>query len=246
MSRDNDQNKKNLLLSKGHVRLAKKRCVYEYRKAAPKSLSKFHSRKGIISLSYHLSLLFTNDVHHYCVFGQANLYQLFELWKMPGQIWTIFLVQKCFQLLGCKTQNFQGSWQQRVLTGPKSYNGRKFMRLKIQLVIAEENFNRKENLCRVLIPTKSKDTDKQLKLAPKIDDVVDRAKKVCVTLLWYNVDKPGSAFAQIRLFARKNADEKFQHIVYVNYELEELLYLLDVMNSVRDKAFSNQPSCNRL
>ena len=65
-----------------------------------------------------------------------------------------------------------------------------FMRLRNQLVIAAENFAKAEKLFPVLIPTVSKDMDEQLKLAHMVVDVVDRGnKKVCVTLLWYNVDK---------------------------------------------------------
>ena len=46
--------------------------------------------------------------------------------------------------------------------------------------------------------------DEQLKLAHKVVDVVDRAnRKICVTLLRYNVDTPESSYAQVRLFARK-------------------------------------------
>ena len=115
-----------------------------------------------------------------------------------------------------------------------------FMRLRNQLVKAAENFAREENLTPVLIPTKSK-----LKVAHKVVDVRDRKnRKICVTLLRYNVDKPESFYAQVRLFARKKEDEKFQQVVYVNYKLEEFIYLLDAMNSVNDKVITNQPICN--
>ena len=87
--------------------------------------------------------------------------------------------------------------------------------------------------------------DEQLKLAHKVVHVVDRAnRKISVTLLRCNVDKPESSYAQVRLFARKKEDEKFQQVVYVNYKLEEFIYLLDVMNSVNDKVITNQPTCN--
>ena len=122
-----------------------------------------------------------------------------------------------------------------------------FLRLKKQLLNAAENFARHENLTLVLIPTMSKDMDEQLKLAPKEVDVVDRAnKKVCVTLLRYNVDKPESSYAQVQLFARKKEDEKFQQVVNVKYKLEEFIYLLDKMNSVYDKVITDQPICNFL
>ena len=79
----------------------------------------------------------------------------------------------------------------------------------------------------------SKDMDEQLKLPHKIVDVVDRANKmIFVTLLRYNVDKPESSHAQVRLFESKKEDEKLQQVVYVNYKLEEFICLLDVMNSV--------------
>ena len=88
-----------------------------------------------------------------------------------------------------------------------------FMRLRNQLVNAAENFAREENLTPVLIPTMSKDLDEQLKLAHKVVDVVDRTnRKICVTLLRYNVTKPESSDAQVRLFARKKKDEKFQQV----------------------------------
>ena len=70
---------------------------------------------------------------------------------MSRQIWTIFKVQKRFQLLGCKTQSIQERSQQIVPTGPKSYYGREakfnqFMRLRSQLVKAAKKFAREENL----------------------------------------------------------------------------------------------------
>ena len=89
--------------------------------------------------------------------------------------------------------------------------------------------------------------DEQVKLAHKVVDVVDRAnRKICVTLLRYNVDKPQSSYAQVRLSARRKEDEKFQQVADVNYKREEPIYLLDVMNSVYNKVITNQPICNVL
>ena len=66
--------------------------------------------------------------------------------------------------------------------------------------------------------------DEQLKLAHKVVDLVDRAnRKVCVTLLRYNADKPESSYAEVRIFARRKEDGKFQQVVYVNYKLEEFI-----------------------
>ena len=97
----------------------------------------------------------------------------------------------------------------------------------------------------MLIPTTSKDMDEQLKLAHKVVDVIDRAnRKISVTLLRYNVDELQSSYAQVRIFARKKEVEKFQQVFYVNYKLEEFIYLLDVMISVYDKDITNQSICN--
>ena len=121
------------------------------------------------------------------------------------------------------------------------------MQLRNQLVNAAKNFAKGESLSSVLITTMSKDMDEQFKLAHKVIDVVDRAKrKICVTLLRYNVNKHESASGQVQLFARKKDDEKFQEVFYVNYKLEEFIYLLDVMSSVYDKNITNQPICNVL
>ena len=134
---------------------------------------------------------------------------------------------------------------QNITMGEADFN--QFMRLRNQLVNAAKNFAREENLTPVPIPTMSRDMDEQLKLAHKVVDVVDRTnRKICVTLLQYNVDNPEGSYAQVRLFARKKEDERFQQVVFVNYKLEEFIYLLDVMNSVFDKVITNQPICNVL
>ena len=87
--------------------------------------------------------------------------------------------------------------------------------------------------------------EEQLKLVYKVIDAVDRAnRKICVTLLRYKPDNPDTSYAQVRLFERKTEEEKFQQIVYVNYRLDEFIYLLDVMNSVYDTVIANQPICN--
>ena len=102
--------------------------------------------------------------------------------------------------------------------------------MRNQPVNAAENFAREKNLTPVLIPTMSEDMDEQLKLAHKVVDVVDRAnRKICVTLLRFNVDKPENFYAEARLFARRKEVEKFQQVVYLNYKLEEFIYLLVVM-----------------
>ena len=81
----------------------------------------------------------------------------------------------------------------------------------------------------------------------QVIDVDDRSnRRFCVTLLRYKVDSPDTSYAQVRLFGRKKEEEKIQQIVYVNYKLEEFVYLLDVMNSLYDEVIANQPICNIL
>ena len=148
-----------------------------------------------------------------------------------------------------KDDNKEFRLVQNLTMGEAELN--QFMRLRNRLVNAAEKFEfltpREEPLTPVLIPTMSRDMDEQLKLAHKVVDVVDRAnRKICVTLLRYNVDKPESSYAQVRLLARKKEDDMFQQVVYVNYKLEKFIDLLDVKNSVDDKVITNQPICNVL
>ena len=120
-----------------------------------------------------------------------------------------------------------------------------FIRQKNQLVVAADHFLREQNLLSVLQSTLSKHMEEQLKLVHKVIDIVDCPMRMfCVTLLRYKVDNPETSYAQVRLFERKKEDEKFQQIVYVNYKIDEIVYLLDVMNSVYDKVIADQPLCN--
>ena len=87
----------------------------------------------------------------------------------------------------------------------------------------------------------------QLKVVHKVIDVVARPnRRFCLTLLRYKVDNPETVYAQVRLFERKEDEEKFQQIVYANYKLDEFIYLLDIMNSVFDKVIPNRPICDIL
>ena len=89
--------------------------------------------------------------------------------------------------------------------------------------------------------------EEPLKLTHKVVEVVDRPhRKICVTMLRYNVEKPETSHVQVRLFGRKKDEEKINQIVYVNYKLDEFIYLLDVINSVYDKVIANEHLCNVL
>ena len=93
----------------------------------------------------------------------------------------------------------------------------------------------------------AKDMEEQLKLAHKAVEFVHRPhRKIYVTMLRYNVEKPETSYVQVRLFGRRKDEEKFNQNVYVNYKLDEFIYLLDVLNSVYDKVIDNEPLCNVL
>ena len=133
--------------------------------------------------------------------------------------------------------------RQNISMGKADFN--QFIRQRNQLVVAADKFLREENLSLLLQSTLSEDMEEQLKLVHKVIDIVDRPKRrICVTLLPYKPDNPETSHAQVRLFGRKKEEEKIQQIVYVNYKLDEIVYFLDVMNSVYDKVIANQPICN--
>ena len=149
------------------------------------------------------------------------------------------------KVLKREDKNAEFRLRQNLSRGEADFN--QFIRQRNQLVVAADNFLREENLSPVLQTTLSKDMEEQLKLVRKVNDVVDRPnRKICVTLLRYKADNPETSHAQVRLFGRKEEEEKFQQIVYVNYRLDEFIYLLDVMTSVYDKVIANQPVCNVL
>ena len=119
-----------------------------------------------------------------------------------------------------------------------------FIRLRNQLVIAIRDFSKGENLPPVQLKLQAKDMEEQLKLTHKVLEVVDRShRKICVTMLRNNVEKPETSYVQARLFRRRKDEEKFNQIVYVKYKLYEFIYLLDVMISVFDKVIINEPHC---
>ena len=108
-----------------------------------------------------------------------------------------------------------------------------YLRQRNQLVVAADNFLKAQSLSPVLQSTLSKEMEEQMKLVHRVNDVADCPKRrICVTLLRYKVDNPEASYAPARLFGRKKEEEKRQQKVYVNYKLDEFLYLLDVVNSV--------------
>ena len=122
-----------------------------------------------------------------------------------------------------------------------------FIRLRNQLVVAVRDFSEEENRPPVQVKLLAKDMEEQLNLKHKVAKFVDRPnRKICVTMLRYNVEKPETSYVQVRLFGRRKDEEKFNQIVYVNYTLNEFIYLLDVINSVYEKFMASEPLCNVL
>ena len=211
------------------------------------------NHEGVVITSVHNqpSILFTHGLQHYCFLGRAHLYRLRDFGNFQDRFGLFCWSKNDSNYLDAKLKVFkkddnkQLRLVQNLTMGEANFN--QFLRLRNQLVKAAENFAREENLTPLLIPTMSRDVDEQLKLARKVVDVVDRTnRKICVILMPYNVDKPKSSYAQVRLFARKKEDENFQQVFYVKYKLEEFIYSLDIMSSVYDKVFTNQPICNVL
>ena len=119
-----------------------------------------------------------------------------------------------------------------------------FIRQGNQLVLASDNLLREQKLPRVFQSTLSKHMEEQLKLLHKMIGVVDCPnRRFWVTLLRYKVDNPETSFAQVRPFGRKTEEGKVQQLLYINYKLDEFVYLLDVMNSVYENVIANQPIC---
>ena len=168
---------------------------------------------------------------------------------MPRQTLTIFLVQNDSIYLDVKLKVFKKDKKkefrlvQNLTMGEADFDH--FIRLRNHLIIAARNFASEEKLCPVLIPKLSKDMDEQLKLSHKVVDLMDRAnRRICVTLLPWSVDKRENFYAQVRFFARKKEDEKFQQSLNVHYKLEEFIHLLDIISSVYDNVTTKQRICN--
>ena len=58
------------------------------------------------------------------------------------------------------------------------------------------------------------------------------------------MDKLECTYVQLRLLTRNIEHDKFQQLVFVNYNYDKLLYLLDVTTSISDQVLLNQFLCN--
>ena len=122
-----------------------------------------------------------------------------------------------------------------------------FIRLRNRLVVAVRDFSKEEILPTVQVKLQAKDMEEQVKLTHKVVEVVNRPSgKIWVAKLCYDVGQPETSYVQVRLFGRRKEEEKTNQLVYKNYKLDELFYLLEVMNSVFDKVTANGTVCNVL
>ena len=95
----------------------------------------------------------------------------------------------------------------RMTMGEADFN--QFFQLRNQLVVADRDFRKEENLPPVPMKLPAKVMEEHLKLTHKVVEVVDRShRKICVTMLRYNVEKPETSFVQVRLFGRGNTTTK--------------------------------------
>ena len=134
---------------------------------------------------------------------------------------------------------------QNLTLGETDFN--QFIRLRNQLVVAVKDFGKEEILPLLQVKLLAKEKEEQLKLTRKVLEFVVRPhRKICVTILRYNVEKPETSYVQVRLFGGKKQEEKFSQFVYVNHKLDDFIYLQDVMTSVYDKVIANEPLSNVL
>ena len=114
-----------------------------------------------------------------------------------------------------RDENNQFRLAQNLTMGEADFN--QFFRLRKQLVVAVRDFSKEENLPPMQVKLLAKEMEEQLKLTHKVVEVVDRPhRKICVTMLRYNVEKAETSYVQVRLFGRRKDEEKFNQIIYVN------------------------------
>ena len=190
------------------------------------------------------------DYKNYNFRGQPNLYWLCRLGKISEQLWTIFVVQKRLKILGCKTGSSQEIRPKRFETDTKSYKER--FKFEPNKVIEKSGAlcDKKLRQSAEYLPYNNTNIVHKLgwttqtcsqggwrcrshKQKNMSDSTGSRTR-------WTN----DSSYAQVRLFARKKEEDKFQQFVHVSYLLDEFMYLLDVMISVFDKVIVKRSTCN--
>ena len=101
-----------------------------------------------------------------------------------------------------KDENKHFRLAQNLTMGEADFN--QCIRLRNQLVASVRDFSKEENLPPVEVKLLAKDMEELLKLTHRVVEVVVQPhRKICVTMLRYNVEKSYTSYVQTRLFGRK-------------------------------------------
>ena len=152
--------------------------------------------------------------------------------------------KKQSEVYGRPTESFpnrrQGSLQQTSAKKVGVFDFKQRLCLRNPIVLAVTEFSTDETIKEVVTSRLSKDLDEQLKHVQKDITIVDRPKrKINATMKKYNIDKPENTYVELRLFARNSEHDNFQQLVFVSYNFDESLYLLDSITSLSDQLLSN-------
>ena len=105
-----------------------------------------------------------------------------------------------------KDENAEFHLAQKMTMGETEFN--QFIRLRVRLFVTVRQFSKEENLPPLQVKLLAEDMGEQLILTHKVVEVVDRPhRKICETMLRYNVEKPETSFVQVRLFRRRKKKE---------------------------------------
>ena len=111
-----------------------------------------------------------------------------------------------------KDENKKFRLAQNLTMGETEFN--QFIRLSNQLIVAVRDISKDENLPPVQVKLLAKDMGVHIKLAYKVVEVVDRPHRgICVTLLRYNVEKPETSYAQVRLFGERRKEKNHSNCI---------------------------------
>ena len=152
--------------------------------------------------------------------------------------------QKRLQLLRIKKSKFSRKITTKILTSTKSYN----WILRFQTIFAVEE---SAGYCSIKFWERLKffpqRNTNNVQRHGSTTQTVSQAcwrcassnRQLCEFMLRYNVDKLESSNTEVWIHAGKMEGEKFQRFVYMNYKIDELIYLLDIKNSLHDEIIAN-------
>ena len=121
--------------------------------------------------------------------------------KCQDRFGRVFSFKSSFEYLDVKLkvfkkdENKQFRLAQNLTMGEADFS--QFIRMRNQLVVAVRHFSIEENLTPVQVKLLAEDMEEQLKLTHKVVELVIRPhRKICVTILRYNVEKPETSYLQ--------------------------------------------------